>query len=251
MIYSSEMYLDRKYSYRRTLPHITNHNRPVFVTFGTFKRWELPAQARQLVLDCCLHERAATVDLHAAVVMSTHAHLLFTPLRNAEGWPVSLPQVMRLIKGRSAHFINRLLDRHGPVWQEESFDHVLRSNESLSEKVNYICQNPVRAGLVGHEGDYPWLWRGEVPILSAFLARVVTGLRPVSGAKPRHHKSIVVSDLPQKILLLFSGPLSGCNSADSPQTRARTVSSKSGCRAAPAIRDRARIESISRSPASA
>jgi REP element-mobilizing transposase RayT len=165
MIYSSEMYLDRKYSYRRTLPHITNHNRPVFVTFGTFKRWELPAQARQLVLDCCLHERAATVDLHAAVVMSTHAHLLFTPLRNAEGWPVSLPQVMRLIKGRSAHFINRLLDRHGPVWQEESFDHVLRSNESLSEKVNYICQNPVRAGLVGHEGDYPWLWRGEVPIL--------------------------------------------------------------------------------------
>jgi hypothetical protein len=72
---------------------------------------------------------------------------------------------MRLIKGRSAHFLNKLLDRHGPVWQEESFDHVLRSNESLSEKVNYICQNPVRAGLVGRETDYRWLWRGEIPIL--------------------------------------------------------------------------------------
>lgn len=159
------MYLDRKYFYRRTLPHMLKDNQPVFVTFGTFKRWELPPEARQLVLDCCLHERGATIDLHAAVVMPTHAHLLFKPLRNAEGWLVSLPQVMRLIKGRSAHFINRLLDRHGPVWQEESFDHVLRSSESFVEKMNYICQNPVRAGLVRREVDYRWLWRGEIPIL--------------------------------------------------------------------------------------
>jgi len=159
------MYLDRKYCYRRTLPHILKDNRPVFVTFGTFKRWELPAKARQLVLECCLREHTMTIDLHAVVVMPTHAHLLFTPLRNAEGWLVSLPEVMRLIKGRSAHFINRLFNRPGPVWQEESFDHVLRSNESLSEKVNYICQNPVRAGLVGGEKDYRWLWRGEVPVL--------------------------------------------------------------------------------------
>ena len=159
------MYLDRKYSYRRTLPHILKDNRPVFVTFGTFKRWELPAGARQLVFECCLRERGVTIDLHAVVVMPTHAHLLFTPLRNAEGWLVSLPQVMRLIKGRSAHLLNRFLDRHGPVWQEESFDHVLRSNESLSEKVNYICENPVRAGLVGRQTDYRWLWQGEVPVL--------------------------------------------------------------------------------------
>jgi len=159
------VYLDRNYSYRRTLPHILKDNRPVFVTFRTFKQWELSAEGRQLVFECCLRERSLTIDLHAVVVMPTHAHLLFTPLRNAEGWLVSLPQVMRLIKGRSAHFLNRLLDRRGPVWQEEFSDHVLRSNESLIEKVNYICQNPVRAGLVGREIDYPWLWRGEVPIL--------------------------------------------------------------------------------------
>jgi len=159
------MYLDRKYSYRRTLPHILKDNRPVFVTFGTFKRWELPAEARQLVLGCCLRERDATIDLHAVVIMPTHAHLLFTPLRNAEGWLVSLPKVMRLIKGRSAHSVNGLLARQGRVWQEESFDHVLRSNESLGEKMNYICQNPVRAGLVLREMDYHWLWRGNVPIL--------------------------------------------------------------------------------------
>jgi REP element-mobilizing transposase RayT len=163
--YSVEMYLDRKYCYRRTLPHLLKDNRPVFVTFATFKRWRLPAETRQLVLECCLREHTVTIDLHAVVVMPTHAHLLFTALRNEEGWLVSLPQIMRLIKGRSANFVNKLLDRQGRVWQEESFDHVLRSNESLSEKMDYLCQNPVRAGLVRSTAEYPWLWRGDVPVL--------------------------------------------------------------------------------------
>ena len=161
------MYLDRKYSYRRTLPHLLKNNHPVFVTFGTFKRWELNAEARQLVFDCCLQEHGVTVDLYGFVVMPTHAHLLFTPRRNSEGWLFSLPQVMRLIKGRSAHAINRLLNRHGPVWQEESFDHVLRSSESLREKADYICQNPVRAGLARRGADYPWSWRSDNPILGS------------------------------------------------------------------------------------
>ena len=46
----------------------------------------------------------------------------------------------------------------GPVWEEESFDHVLRSDESLKEKCEYIRQNPVRRGLVKNPEDYRWLW---------------------------------------------------------------------------------------------
>jgi REP element-mobilizing transposase RayT len=159
------MYLDRKYSYRRTLPHILKDNRPVFVTFATYQRRELPATARELVFQCCLREHGTTIDLHAAVVMPNHVHLIFTPLRNVEGSLYSLPQVLRLIKGRSAHLINKIFDRRGPVWQEEFFDHVLRGNESLAEKVDYICQNPARAGLVRGEMGYRWLWRGDLPVL--------------------------------------------------------------------------------------
>src|SRR6184192_2119694 len=36
----------------------------------------------------------------------------------------------------------------GRVWQEEFFDHVLRSSESCSRKWDYVKENPVRAGLV-------------------------------------------------------------------------------------------------------
>jgi putative transposase len=60
---------------------------------------------------------------------------------------------------------NVLVGRSGAIWQEEFFDHALRSNDSLAEKVDYICQKPVRAGLLKVEGEYRWLWRGAIPIL--------------------------------------------------------------------------------------
>jgi REP element-mobilizing transposase RayT len=154
-----------KYDYRRTLPHIQKDNRPVFVTFSTYKRWVLPESVRPLVLECCLHEHGRTADLHVAVIMPDHVHLILTPLVGCDGWTCSLPDIMRMIKGRAARKINVFLRRCGPVWQDESFDHVLRSNESLAEKVDYICQNPVRAGLTSEGEEYLWLWRGKVPML--------------------------------------------------------------------------------------
>ena len=152
------MYLDRKYSYRRTLPHILKDNRAVFVTFATYKRRRIPEPSRDLVLGCCRQLDGTEIDLHVAVVMPDHVHLIFTPRRDSEGWLCSLPRVLRLLKGRSARLLNKQLGRSGPVWQEEFFDHVLRSNESLAEKTRYICQNPVRAGLVSRSQDYPWLY---------------------------------------------------------------------------------------------
>ncbi len=44
----------------------------------------------------------------------------------------------------------------GPIWQKEFFDHILRSNESLSEKWEYIRDNPVRAELVKNVEDWPY-----------------------------------------------------------------------------------------------
>ena len=65
---------------------------------------------------------------------------------------------MKTIKGTSARDINKLRGVSGPVWQDESFDHVLRSEESLHEKIEYIRMNPVRKGLVQRPEEYRWLW---------------------------------------------------------------------------------------------
>jgi len=47
-----------------------------------------------------------------------------------------------------------------PLWQEEFFDHVLRSQESYEEKWIYVLDNPVRAGLVAAAADWPF--QGEI-----------------------------------------------------------------------------------------
>ncbi len=98
------------------------------------------------------------MELFAAVVMPDHVHLLLRALRDKRGWPIPLVEIMQSLKSATAHRINKLLSRSGPVWQEESLDHVLRSDESLDEKREYIRQNPVKAGLVRKPEDYRWLW---------------------------------------------------------------------------------------------
>jgi REP element-mobilizing transposase RayT len=91
--------------------------------------------------------------------MPDHVHMIFTPLHDEMGKPICLAEIMNSIKGASAHSINKTLKRRGHVWQSESFDHVLRCAESIHSKVQYICENPVRKGLVADIADYPWLWR--------------------------------------------------------------------------------------------
>jgi putative transposase len=97
--------------------------------------------------------------LHAAVVMPEHVHLLLTPLRDRAGWPIPLAKILQLIKGVSAHSVNELLGKKGPLWQDEGFDHVLRSDESFAGTIEYIRQNPVRRGLARAPEDYAWLWQ--------------------------------------------------------------------------------------------
>jgi REP element-mobilizing transposase RayT len=149
--------LQRKYAYRRCLPHFQKDNRALFITYSSWHRWSMPEIARDLALESCLHANARKCKLFAAVVMLDHVHLICLPLSDSRG-PFSIPEVMKAIKSESAHRINKALGRTGQVWQDESFDHVLRSNKSLQQKAAYILMNPVRAGLVRNVTDYRWLW---------------------------------------------------------------------------------------------
>jgi REP element-mobilizing transposase RayT len=148
-----------KGEYRRKLPHIQVEAKPVFVTFCTYRRWEIPESVRGLVLQHCLHDHKLKLQVHGAVVMPDHVHLVFTPLIDSQGNFFSLAEILGAIKGASSHRINQALHRRGKVWQTESFDHILRSEEKIREKVEYICQNSIRAGLAETMDKYPWLWR--------------------------------------------------------------------------------------------
>ena len=70
-------------------------------------------------------------------------------------WVTSLKQALARANGWSKS--------KGQIWQESFFDHILRNDESMSEKWEYIVQNPVRAGLVNHAEDWPY--QGETVVI--------------------------------------------------------------------------------------
>ena len=50
-----------------------------------------------------------------------------------------------------------------PLWQPGFFDHVLRNDESYSQKWEYVRENPVRAGLVVRADEWPY--QGELVVI--------------------------------------------------------------------------------------
>jgi REP element-mobilizing transposase RayT len=146
--------------YRRNLPHLQKDDTAPFITFVTKSRWILPPLARDIVLSACWHDHRKKYELYVVVVMPDHVHLILTPSINEQRRETySLTQILQSIKGASARAINQRLRRNGPVWQEESFNHVLRSSEGLDAKVGYVLENPMRKGLVTNWMDYRWVWQ--------------------------------------------------------------------------------------------
>jgi REP element-mobilizing transposase RayT len=98
--------------------------------------------------------------LHTWMVMPNHVHLLLTP-------KVAPSDALRRLKGASAREANKLLGlTRQAFWQDESYDHVVRTQQEFERIENYILQNPVRAGLATVEEEYPWSsgFRGLKPV---------------------------------------------------------------------------------------
>jgi REP element-mobilizing transposase RayT len=88
--------------------------------------------------------------LHAFVVMPNHVHLLITPR-------MPIPRITHGIKGASARQANSILSREGQhFWQDESFDHWVRSSKEFDKIRAYIENNPVSAGLASSPDDWQW-----------------------------------------------------------------------------------------------
>jgi putative transposase len=98
-----------------------------------------------------LHDEGKVKSL-AWVLMPDHLHWLL-----ALGNQKTLPEVVRLLKGRSARGVNNRLKRTGKLWQRGFYDHALRKDEDVLKLARYIVANPIRAGIINKIGDYP-LW---------------------------------------------------------------------------------------------
>jgi putative transposase len=127
-----------------------------FVTTCTFARKAFLATRE--IHDAFL-EFARRGEVHGAyigsyVIMPDHLHLFvaLTEERRLSDW-------MKSLKNSLSKAL-RVSNIPAPHWQKGFFDHVLRSDQSYSQKWEYVRNNPVRAGL--SKSWEEWIYRGEV-----------------------------------------------------------------------------------------
>jgi putative transposase len=122
-------------------------------------------------------------SLVAWVVMPNHVHVLFQPVN---GWSVAkivaswkkftareicdylrnpgnanLPIgpsgiVANLPIGVTADDATRRPTISAPIWHREYWDRYIRDERHFLQAIDYIHQNPVKAGLVARAEDWPW-----------------------------------------------------------------------------------------------
>ena len=156
---------------------------------GYFRRWDIYLDKAEFgprwlsqpeiadIVKEALHYRDGKVyDLHAFCIMSNHVHIVFEPssksdwqsdlLDESECQPdhdrseyhFDLPKIMQSLKRHTARQANLILGRDGAFWQDESYDRVIRDSEEYVRVINYVLENPVKAGLVSTWDEWQWTY---------------------------------------------------------------------------------------------
>jgi putative transposase len=164
------------------MPHrfqISRDSQVLYITLVTKHR--LPvfrSDQMKAVLCRAIYEarNSAGFLLFAYVIMIDHMHLLTSQ-------PTTISNVLRVLKGLTARRVIDYLKENNyfsslsklehqeqernyrySLWQTEKNVLPIFSEGMFMEKVNYIHQNPVRAGLVARATDYLWssarIWEG-------------------------------------------------------------------------------------------
>ena len=100
------------------------------------------SELAEIVVRSLKHFDGDRYELTDFVIMPNHIHLVAAfmdaerMLAQCESW-----------KRFTATQINRQLGRRGRFWQQDGFDHLVRSLEQFERLRKYIADNPAKAGL--------------------------------------------------------------------------------------------------------
>jgi len=142
---------------RKRLPHAT----PQWVAEGSWffitinceprgKNQLCNPQAGPVVLNAVVHYHEKFIwHCRLCLLMPDHLHAI-----------ISFPREPG-IKTTVSNWKRYLTGKYGIQWQRDFFDHRLRDENQLCEKMSYILMNPVRKGLCRQPEDWVWTYRPD------------------------------------------------------------------------------------------
>lgn len=123
--------------------------------------WLARPDIAQIVIENWQHFHNKNYSIIAYVVMPNHVHILIRVFSDQ-----LISHVVHKWKSYTAKQILTTLNTSGeiaqtPIWQAEYWDRYSRHQNHLDAAINYIHQNPVKAGLVKNAEDWPWSTAGS------------------------------------------------------------------------------------------
>ena len=151
-IFSNEQFspLPIRHSLCHQKPNWVPDNAIYFITMCTARRRTnilCHNKLAEIIWDSAIHRQSlGQWWIYLLLLMPDHLHALIT---------FAPDSCQRTVISSWKRYITR---HAGVTWQTNFFEHRLRNVHSLEEKAAYIRQNPVRAGLVKNDKEWPFVW---------------------------------------------------------------------------------------------
>jgi REP element-mobilizing transposase RayT len=112
----------------------------------------------EIVANAIRYHDGKWFELIAFCIMPNHVHIVLKPLEVSSTTDFSLTKITHNIKRNSAKQANAALGRAGQFWQHESYDHFARDDAELGRIIQYVVNNPAKAGLAQDWRDWKWTY---------------------------------------------------------------------------------------------
>jgi len=107
--------------------------------------------ARAVIEDVRLQKQSLQAFDRELGLMPNHAHVVLEMRGN-----VSLSAIVKSWKSSTARRANTVLGQSGSFWHADYFNRYMRDEDHLQRMIEYVEQNPMKAGLAQAPADWAW-----------------------------------------------------------------------------------------------
>ena len=127
-------------------------NAAYFLTTNTENNMEIfsdPKNCKILLVTLEYFKLVLDYQLYGFCIMPDHLHLVLHPLGI-----YNFSYIMKMIKGSFSRKFNKINGKTGKIWQKGFYDECIKSNWHLLRVLEYMHNNPLKAGLVTSPEEY-------------------------------------------------------------------------------------------------